>query len=158
MKAAVGSTNTTLAPAWTPSQESLVAVPNPGPAPLPSTTTTFVVMNPDRTAPGVELTPPYQSPTVTWVGPVTCTERPEAPDNYTLSFTASLTGGRYWIYPSGGGNGHLSSFTVSTGDPVRHSRPFEFNLDWLYVRTPAETTPIKIQFTPAVPVRCPSQP
>jgi hypothetical protein len=156
-KATVRVTTTTLPPAWQPSPESLVAVPNPRPAPLPSTTTTVVVMNPDKTAPGVQMTPPYEAPTVTSVGPVTCTRRPEAPNHYNLSFTATLVGGRYWTYPSGGGNGHTSSLSnQSVGNLSGRPEPFEFLLDSLTVRTPDSANPVSVPIRFPVTVRCPS--
>ena len=87
----------------------------------------------------------------------TCTDRPDAPNHYTLSFTATLVGGRYWTYPSGGGNGHTSSFsTQSVANLSGRPEPFEFLLESLTVRTPDSAYPVAVPITPAVAVRCPS--
>jgi hypothetical protein len=109
----------------------------------------------DDTAPGVEMTPPYQPPTVRSVGGVSCLASRTVPHSWDVRFTAELAGGRYWTYPKGG-MGHTGIFhRVVPGSPASPSS-YEFDLSSLFVTTPESTQPVEVPFATPVRVRCPA--
>lgn len=153
----VRSTTTTLPAGFQPVAPNLVPVPDPPPLPLPPTTgTTMVLLNPGfgPIPAGVEQTPPYEPPTVTAVGPVTCKANPYAAYNWEVSFTATLVGGRYWLFPFGG-TGNIGTFHQGVYDAQRHPDGFDFNLDDIWIKTPANPDFVSVPISPAVPVHCP---
>jgi len=154
----VRSTTTTVPAGFQPVPANFVPVPDPPPLPLPPTTgTTMVVLNPafGPIPAGVEQTPPYEPPTVAVVGPVTCRANPDAAYNWEASFTATLVGGRYWLFPFGG-TGNTGTFYQGVYDAQHHPDGFDFNLDQVWIKTPANTDSVSVPITPAVPVHCPT--
>ncbi len=140
--------STTVTTQWQVPAENLV----PGPGPQfstwtpPSDLAPGSVQNVWTAAPGVEMTPPFQAPTL--VGSVEYVGCTRHNDNnlWWVTVRATLTGGRYWRFPSlAGGNtgffhsihqsmvglefdpdgfdGTISYVTVETGDGKREDVP-----------------------------------
>lgn len=103
--------STTVTTQWQVPAENLV----PGPGPQFSTWTPpsdlgpVTVHNIWTPATGVEMTPPYQAPTL--VGSVEYVGCIRHNDNnlWNVTVRATLTGGRYWRFP-GSANGNLGTF------------------------------------------------
>jgi hypothetical protein len=134
--------------------ENLIVGPIPEPLSWTPTPTTMVVR--PTTPPGVDMTPPYQSPIVTTVGPVSCRLGPETPDNWEIRFNATLVGGRYWTFPNFF-DGNTGAFVVGWYDVRRGHSPgqgFDSQLTSLSVRTPGGNDLMTVPINPPVPVHC----
>lgn len=133
------------APATTTTTEWHVPAENlvPGSPPqwstwTPPSTVQAVVVNPWTPAPGVEMSPPYQAPAVGPVEYVGCT-RQNANNLWMVQVRATLTGGRYWRFPSSasGNTGIFSSIHQSIVGDEFDPDGFDGTLTYVTVETGA---------------------
>jgi hypothetical protein len=96
-----------------------------------------VVAQNGASAPGVVLTPPYEAPMVTSLGYVGC--QPSSSRAGLITVTATLTGGRFWLFPEEA-DGNRGTFTVNylgrTDDAVT-ADGFDGDVTDLFLRFPS---------------------
>jgi hypothetical protein len=105
---------------------------------------------------GVEMTPPYEAPTVTAADYLGCTR--QGSDNmFLVRARATLTGGRYWRFP-GAANGTTGIFEYTyagiVGQPV-DPKGFDGTISYVTVET-GDGTHKNVDVSPPVKFHCPA--
>ncbi|MGH9022905.1 MAG: hypothetical protein ACRDV9_07380 [Acidimicrobiia bacterium] len=114
---------------------------------------------PPKSPPGVEMTPPYEAPTVTSVENLSCVANPHSASSWDVRFNATLVGGRYWTYPEifldRVGTFALTIFYARQGGGPAGEEGFGVVLQSLPVQSPSSSLSIYVPISPPISVRCP---
>jgi hypothetical protein len=147
--------STTTTTEWDVPDENLRPTEDPDPEPwTPPSTEPPVVHTVWTPALGVEMTPPYEAPTVTAADYLGCTR--QGSDNmFLVRARATLTGGRYWRFP-GAANGTTGIFEYTyagiVGQPV-DPKGFDGTIGYVTVET-GDGTHKNVDVSPPVTFHC----